>query len=390
MAGVGFFVCGTPSNNRGFELVELGPEKLPGAPAAYLDKAPADAAECHRIESIPVDGQRYVQYSRVLRINPNDAAANRGAYVAVGCLIRERLPLHTVSNCLDVVTELYGRVCSGLTSDRSFPIGYALADFRNDGSPLEEKAAHECSPLLVADVVLQALNAEGPIDWPNTREVLLAPEEMTATDVNRYQLYSRQGALGSLASIDSDRARVKQTAHRATTAAKILVELQREWAELEGVAERLLTKGQAFQHVTLDMERGSKRDVALDAARSRYRRTEEKQVEGAEPHGEPSSFRTQRARVGYGAAFRRRDAAKEAPWLSGSGWPRVVALVLAGTLVAVAALYAAQRFLPELAVASAPPQAVVEPEPQQGEQTPVPPESDVARERAALDALPDE
>lgn len=385
MAGVGFFVCGTPSNNRGFELVELGPEKLPGTPAAYLDKAPADAAECHRIESILVDGQRYVHYSRALRINPNDAAANRGAYVAVGCLIRERLPLHTVSNCLDVVTELYGRVCSGLTSDRSFPIGYRLADFRNDGSPLEEKAAHECSPLLVADVVLQALNAEGPIDWPNTREVLLAPEEMTATDVNRYQLYSRQGALGSLASIDSDRARVQQTAHRATAAAKILVELQREWAELEGVAERLLTKGQAFQHVTLEMERGSKRDVALDAARSRYRRTEEKQV------GEPSALRTQSTRVGHGATFRRRDAAKQAPsWLSGSGWPRVLALVLAGTLVAVAALLVVRWFPPELAVEAAPPQAVVEPEPQPGEQTPVPPESDIARERAALDALPDQ
>ena len=387
MAGVGFFVCGTPSNNRGFELVELGPERLPGTPAAYLDKAPADAAECHRIESILVDGQRYVQYSRVLRINPNDAAANRGAYVAVGCLIRERLALHTVSNCVDVVTELYGRVCSGLTPGRSFPIGYRLAEFRNDGPPLEEKAAHECSPLLIADVVLQALNAEGPIDWPNTREVLLAPEEMTATDVNRYQLYSRQGTLGTLASIESDRARAQQTAHQATTAARTLVELQREWGELEGLAERLLTKGQTFQHLTLEMERGIKRDVSFDAAaRSRYGR-EMKQI--AESNGGPSAFRTQRTRAGQDGAFRRGRPAPRAPWLIESGWPRVVALVLAGGLVAVAAIFAAQRFLPELTVASAP-QAVVEPEQQQDEQAPALPENDVARERAALDALPDQ
>ena len=40
MPGVAFFVCGTPSNRRGFEFVELGPERLPGAPEAYLDKAP--------------------------------------------------------------------------------------------------------------------------------------------------------------------------------------------------------------------------------------------------------------------------------------------------------------------------------------------------------------
>jgi len=139
------------------------------------------------------------------------------------------------------------------------------------------------------------------------------------------------------------------------------------------------------------MERGSERDVALDAAHPRYRRTEEKQLERAESHGEHSSFRTQRARVGHDTAFRRRHAAKLAPsWLSGSSWPRVVALVLAGTLVAVAAIVAAQRLLPERALVSAPSATVVEPEPPQGEQTPVPPESDVARERAALDALPEQ
>src|SRR5687767_3509669 len=117
MPGVAFFVCGTPSNNRGFELVELGPERLPGAPEAYLDKAPADAVESHRIESILVAGQRHVEYSRVLRINPNDSEANRGAYVAVGCLIGQRVALHTVANCVDVVSELYGRVSSALTPE---------------------------------------------------------------------------------------------------------------------------------------------------------------------------------------------------------------------------------------------------------------------------------
>ena len=75
-----------------------------------------------------------------MRINPNDAEANRGAYLAVGCLIRERLPLHTVANCVDVVSELYGRVCGGLTPDRSFPSGYRLADFTHAGPPLDERA----------------------------------------------------------------------------------------------------------------------------------------------------------------------------------------------------------------------------------------------------------
>src|SRR5262245_6850991 len=267
MSGVAFFVCGTPSNNRGFELVELGPERLPGSPESYLDKAPPDAADCHRIESVVVDGQRYVQCSRVLRIKPNDAAANRGAYVAVGCLLRERLAFDAVANCLDVVAELSGRVSSALTPDRSFPVGYRLADFTHVGVPLEERAAYQCSPLLVADVVTQALNGEGPVDWPKAKEVVLAPAEMTLVDVSRYQLYSRQGALGSLASLDQDRARAQQAAQRATAASQALLELQQEWAELEATAERLLAKGEAFQHLTLEMERGIKRDAALDSVR---------------------------------------------------------------------------------------------------------------------------
>ena len=397
MPGVAFFVCGTPSNHRGFELVELGPEKLPGSPAAYLDKAPAGTAECHRIEPLLIDGQRYVQYSRVLRINPNDAEANRGAYLAVGCLIRERLPFHTVSNCLDAVSELYGRVCSGLTPDRSFPSGYRLADFTHAGPPLDERAAYQCSPVLVADVVLQALNGEGPIDWSNTRELLLTPEEMLATDVSRYQLYSRQGSLGSLASIETDRAHLNQTAQRATTAAQALVELQREWAALEGVAERLLTKGEAFQHLTLEMERSVKRNQALDASAIHDGRAKSQQqgpllaTSARGLHGREQPLRIGSGRVGRAAAMRGGHSPKQRHWLRGSSWVgKSVAVLIGGLLVVVAVVVAQKYWLPELVVEPELPQAVIEPGPQDGEQGAEQPEEDVAKERAALDALPDE
>jgi hypothetical protein len=391
MSGVAFFVCGTPSNNRGFELVELGPAKLPGAPETYLDKAPA-VAECHRIESVVVDDERYVHYSRVVRINPNDAEANRGAYLAVGCLIRERLPLGAVANCLDAVSELYGRVSSALTAERAFPPSFRLADFMHADSPLDERVAHACSPLVVADVVLQALNGEGPIDWPKTKEVLLVPGEMTSADASRYQLYSRQGVLGSLTSLDAERARLYETAQRATTAAQTLAELQHEWAELEGSAERLLTKAEAFKHLTFELERGVKRDRALDG---RDGRAEGNQVapplealgsyERALTQGS-AGFRAaaQRGRVGYDAA-RRRTPARSHRGVARPIWGRV-ALVLTGVVVAVIAGFAVERlWVRESAVESGPPTAVVEPEAENGEQQ-TPPTSNVARERAALDA----
>jgi hypothetical protein len=397
MSGVAFFVCGTPSNHRGFELAELGPESLPGAPETYLDKAPPEAIECHRIESVVIDGQRYVQCSRVLRINPNDAEANRGAYVAVGCLIRERLALHAVANCLDVVAELYGRVSSVLTPDRAFPAGFRLADFKHSGSPLDERAAYQCSPLLVADVVLQALNGEGPVDWGKSKEVLLTPAEMTSADVGRYQLYSRQGLLGSLASLDLDRVRLQQTAQRAATAAQSLIELQHEWAELEGSAQRLLARGEAFKHLTFDVESAVKRDRRLGAGADG--RSEDQQagpiVEGAgeRPHYQvPQGFRlgSSRGRAGYDAASRRRSAAQLRHGLRPSGLGRLSALVLTGAVLAVAAIFAVQRWrAPEPTVAAAPPPpAATESDSRQTEQPP--PENDVARERAALDASPNQ
>ena len=156
---VAFFICGTPSNNDGFQFVDLGPGKLPGSPASYLDRAPGEDVEDHRFESVFVEGRRYVQYGRVLRINPNDSAANRGAYVAVGCLIGEPLPTQSVSNCVDIVSEIFGGVCSALNRARSFPVGYRFADYVYQGAPLSDRLAHQCSPLLLTDV-LQASTAQ--------------------------------------------------------------------------------------------------------------------------------------------------------------------------------------------------------------------------------------
>jgi hypothetical protein len=395
MSGVAFFVCGTPSNNRGFELVELGPGKLPGSPEAYLDKAPA-VAECHKIESVLVDGERYVQYSRVLKINPNDAEANRGAYIAVGCLILERLALGAVANCVDVVSELFGRLSSALTAERSFPVGFRLADFTQVGSSLDERTAYPCSPLLVADVVLQALNGEGAIDWPKTKEVLLAPGEMTAADVSRYQLYTRQGVLGSLTSLDVERAQLRETAQRATAAAQTLFELQREWAELEGAAERLLARGEAFKHLTFEIERNVQRDRALDArdGRPQGAPTFEAATLGSyeRAHYQGSAgFRigSPRGRVGHDAA-RRRGSSHSSRGSARRGLRRA-ALVFTGGILAVIVVWGVQRFRAyESAVVSGPPPAVVEAQPEDGEQERQQPESSVARERAALDALPNQ
>jgi hypothetical protein len=227
------------------------------------------------------------------------------------------------------------------------------------------------------------------------RKVLLPPGEMTAVDVSRYQLYSRQGALGSLASLHMERAQLRQTAQRATAAAQGLLELQREWAELEGAAERLLARGEAFRHLTFEIERNAERDRALDARDGRAEGRQGAPTFQAAALGPydlahyqgSTGYRigAQHGRVRHAAARRRNPSRHGRP-----GWARVSALVLTGGVLAVIVAIVAQRYWPhESAVAATAPPAIVEAQPQDGDQE-RPPESDVARERAALDALPNQ
>jgi hypothetical protein len=395
MPGVAFFVCGTPSNHRGFEFVELGPERVPGTPEAYLDKAPSDAVECHRIESILIAGQRHVEYSRVLRINPNDAEANRGAYVAVGCLIGQRVALHTVANCVDVVSELYGRVSGALTPERSFPVGFRLADLAHTGSPLDERTAYQCSPVLVADVVLQALNGEGSIDWANSRQLLLAPGEMLAADVSRYQLYSRQGLLGSLASIDHGAGGVQQMA-RQTEPARSLGRRAASGPALQGCGASS-AKAEALKHLTEEMERSVDRDLSLGEAGTRDRRAGGRKR--ASKRRNRNEWRTNATAKTLLATLQdsvqligERPPGSVRSKIPGSRWASVSVLVIIGSVLVVLVGVAFQRYLlPELAHEAVPPASVVtEPEHQDGEQALEQPQNDIARERAALDASPDE
>jgi hypothetical protein len=405
MPGVAFFLCGTPSNNRGFELVELGPERLPGAPEAYLDKAPGDAAECHRVESILIGGQRHVEYSRVLRINPNDAEANRGAYVAVGCLIGQRVAFHTVCNCVDAVSELYGRVSSALTPERSFPVGFRLTDLAHTGVPFDERTAYPCSPLLVADVVLQALNGEGSIDWATTRQVLLAPAEMLAADISRYQLYSRQGLLGSLASLDLERANVHQLARETNAAIESLADVRQEWDALRAAAERLLSKMGTLEHLTADMQGSVERDRSLGPTDMRDGRadgtaapTEEAKGAAYERYyhksaiGNAASPSGSRAIAGRPRAVRAKSFREQRHRVRGPRWFSASVMVVIGVLLAVLGFIAFEQLrLPEVAeVTVTPPAVVVEAEQHDGEQALEQPPNDVAKERAALDALPEE
>ena len=137
---------------------------------------------------------------------------------------------------------------------------------------------------------MQALNGEGPIDWAKTRQVLLAPGEMIAADIGRYVVLPPRVAR-LLASIDLERAEVQQMARQTTMATEALAEVQQEWAALQGAAARLLTKAEALQHLTEEMERSVERDLSLGESGMRDGRAEGKEsapAKGTETSGVPT------------------------------------------------------------------------------------------------------
>jgi len=75
--------------------------------------------------SVDVDGAPYIRYSRYCRINPNDADYNRGAYLAVGFLCGRRLSWHEAANCIDLTSEIYGRLKAHIGPQNQVVVGAA-------------------------------------------------------------------------------------------------------------------------------------------------------------------------------------------------------------------------------------------------------------------------
>ena len=178
--------------------------------------------------------------------------------------------MHTVANCIDIVSEVYGNVTALLNADRTFPPGYRLAHYTYSGTPLDERLEHQCSPLLLADVMMQGLCSEGAIDWHAAKPFSVAPAELLAADIRRYQLYTAQGFWGRSCPLDERRAEVDESVRQTVAAAGVANELQAEWASfiklLDGGIDGLAEKASAFRRVTDDMERVAERNQTLRAS----------------------------------------------------------------------------------------------------------------------------
>ena len=263
------------SDRRGFEHVELGPVPLPGSPPQYLDAPPPDERLSHGFERIEVDSRALVKYARYRRINPNDSASNRGAYVAVGFVAARALPLHVAANCIDRVSEIFGRLSGFLGPDDRFASDFKLGGLTYGLADTAALLESRCSPLVLLDVLMQGMKGHGRLRWKPGRPIFIGPGTF-GDDAERdaHLHYFKSGAAGAITRFDQERERIAQSTQRLLAAADRADRLQQEWLAYESaIAERLpsLTNGGAeLRSLIEELEQSNRAADALPPARQGF------------------------------------------------------------------------------------------------------------------------
>ena len=129
-----FFVCGTPSDRRGFEYKALDGRHLPVQPSD-LDFIPEnefpDRGEAtHVLRQVGTGGRGAAVYTECRWIHPNDTEHNRGAYIAVGCWVEAPLSPTSAMRVLHRIESIHEDLAARRDQDtEAFPPDFRLRTY---------------------------------------------------------------------------------------------------------------------------------------------------------------------------------------------------------------------------------------------------------------------
>ncbi|MCZ6852995.1 MAG: hypothetical protein O7G86_03660, partial [Gammaproteobacteria bacterium] len=238
-----FFVCGTPSDKGGFEYAALGPDSLPGNPSSYLDRRLDTREQCsYEIKNVLVGQSHVVMYAQTYPIKPNDTEINRGAYVSVGFVCSATPSLHTATIWIGHAGDIAAHLRAKLKPNNTFPKGFRLKKFQHE-SLRSDDLAHQCSPLLRADLLLQATHRTGTFEHLDSLSFgnLDFPADSDMSDHLRYtgeDTYAIQ-------TLETERDRIAELAETAAQAAALAASEQKVWLAFhEGAHKKLEAFGE--------------------------------------------------------------------------------------------------------------------------------------------------
>lgn len=411
-----FYVCGVISDRRGFEHVDLGPERLPGFPPQYLDVPPAGDRLSHGFERIDAGGSTFIKYARYRRIEPNDSESNRGAYVAVGFITARALPMHVAASCIDLASQIFGHLTAFLRPDDRFASEFKLGNYGHGGGAIADLIDAKCSPLLLLDVLMQGMKGQGALGWKPGRPIFIDPAKLDDDgQLDSHLLYFKSGASGSLLRFDRERDRIGRLTQQLLAAADCADRIQEEWLSYQSlINERLpstVKRGTDLRNLIEELEQLSEAADSIPVARPRYMLSKradmphiaEQRIGDAErAPAEPASIASVRKRYASPAPFGRRHHHSERRHRRFRLSLPHTMLIGGAVALATITIFALQFFLdlddspPESAVAEplAPAESPAVPRAEQSapleagdvrdENATALPPRDVARERAAL------
>ncbi|MFK8016657.1 MAG: hypothetical protein AB8G17_14585 [Gammaproteobacteria bacterium] len=227
-----YFVCGTAANRKGFEYATPKGGSLPGNPPSYLDIAPNQhGSESHMLSQVTVDGTRCVRYARYRSINPSDEGIDRGAYVAVGFLLCQKMSVHTVAQCVDQASRIFSDVVSRLGANNAFAPDFRLGKYNFPGMAAERPAQSELSSVLLTDFLMQAMHGNGK--FKNKRDKIAVTEQdyADAGSADSDIVYLSPTSKKPTANLDQDRENLRRLAEQILIASSHLNELHTKWTQ---------------------------------------------------------------------------------------------------------------------------------------------------------------
>ena len=168
-----YFVCGTPSNKQGFQCASEFDADLPGEPAEYLDRVDYDRLTEHDYDQVRTIDIKHVRYTLLVSyraIEPNDTHANRGAYIAVGCITDSSIKHHNGVSIVARLSMIQEFLQLLRRNGNRFP-----SNFKLDSVPWEDFPVQPCL-LRDTELLVQASTEAGAFTSPQVIECSADPE----------------------------------------------------------------------------------------------------------------------------------------------------------------------------------------------------------------------
>lgn len=229
-SGVHYFVCGTAANRRGFEYATPGSKPLPDNPASYLDIPPKNqTGESHMLSQVSMSGIQYVRYAKYRCINPSDEGTNRGAYVAVGFLLSQRMTLHAAARCIEQACIIYADVIGNLRGKNAFAPDFRLDRYEFPSLIQEPPTQGEVSSILLTDLLVQAMHGSGKFKSKGSKVTVVDQDYAEAGSADADIVYLSPNNKKPVYAGDRDRENLRRLAEQVLIASKHMTELHTQW-----------------------------------------------------------------------------------------------------------------------------------------------------------------